>query len=128
MVVNLSGYVSLLNNLLRKDSFLNYRTVRRDYPDGSSNNEYEPVITEPVACSFHPENTLIVNEVEGKPVMNLSPLIVTHPDADLVDGDGIRVIVRSAAGQGILVKTGTVGSVTHYQTHIEANIDVEVKP
>ena len=126
MVIDLSRFSSILG-ILYKDSFSASGTEKVEYDDGSSNNVYGAISTDR-PCSFHAENTLVIHEVEGKPILNLSPLLISSPSENLKTGDSVVVLVKTASGTVVDTVTGIVGKINHFQTHLEADVDIEVKP
>ena len=127
MVLDTRRFAGLFN-IFRKDGFINYRSTKVEYADGSSNNVFQAVVSSNRPCSYHPENSLVMGEIEGKPVYNLTPLFITAPGEDILVGDQVVVAIRTADADVLNIQKGTIGSITYHQTHLEANIDVEGKP
>jgi hypothetical protein len=126
VVIDLSRFASIMD-IVRKDLVTTSRSEKVEYEDGTTNNEYKDVLLM-VPCSFHDANTTIVHESDGKPIMNVTPMLIIGPEVNLKTGDKMIIFIRNAKGDILDIMNGIAGKVNRFQTHLEFDVDIEVKP
>jgi len=121
VVVSLAEFAPALTTLWA-DAFSTERSERVLAADGTTQQAWSLLI-EGEPCTFQPNRAVATYTAEGAPVTAEVPLLICAPDVDIQQGDRLTVV----QGTGSTWR-GTVGVVVRYQTHIEADVDTEVRP